>query len=59
MTMDERVADQGWQQLQAHITGFLGQALKTDAQRVRYEPRFISPPSEKPAERRGVTRGDP
>lgn len=54
--MDERVADQGWQQLQAHITGFLGQALRTDAQRVEYEPRFISPPPKEPAGSRRAPR---
>lgn len=39
--MDQKTPDQGWQQLQAHIEGFLGQALKTDTQRIEYKPRFI------------------
>ena len=39
--MDQKTPDQGWQQLQAHIEGFLGQALRTDTQRIEYKPRFI------------------
>jgi hypothetical protein len=39
--MDQKTPDQGWQQLQAHIEGFLGQALRTDVQRIEYKPRFI------------------
>ncbi len=39
--MDQKTPDQGWQQLQAHIEGFLGQALRTDMQRIEYKPRFI------------------
>ena len=39
--MDQNRSDQGWQQLQAHIEGFLGQALRTDTQRIEYKPRFI------------------
>jgi len=39
--MDQKTPDQGWQQLQAHIEGFLGQALRIDMQRIEYKPRFI------------------
>jgi hypothetical protein len=39
--MNEKTPDKGWQQLQAHIEGFLGQALRTDTQRIEYKPRFI------------------
>lgn len=38
--MDQNRSDQGWQQLQAHIEGFLGQALRTDTQSIEYKPRF-------------------
>ena len=40
--MDQKTPDQEWQQLQAHIEGFLGQALRTDMQRIEYKPRFIA-----------------
>jgi hypothetical protein len=40
--MDQKAADQGWQQLQTHIEGFLGQSLRGDAQRIAYKPRFIA-----------------
>lgn len=39
--MSQPISDQGWQQLQAHIEGFLGQALRSDVQRIEYKPRFI------------------
>lgn len=38
--MNQQKPDQVWQQLQAHISGFLGQALGNDAQRIEYKPRF-------------------
>ncbi len=50
--MDQKTPDQGWQQLQAHIEGFLGQALKTDTQRIEYKPRFIVQLLDMPAEHR-------
>jgi hypothetical protein len=40
--MIQKSSDQGWQQLQAHIEGFLGQALRNDVQRIEYKPRFIA-----------------
>ena len=40
--MNQQTSDQGWQQLQAHIESFLGQALANDAQRIEYKPRFIA-----------------
>ena len=40
--MDQKTPDQEWQQLQAHIEGFLGQALRTDMRRIEYKPRFIA-----------------
>jgi hypothetical protein len=39
--MDTKASDQGWQQLQSHIEGFLGQSLRSDTQRIAYKPRFI------------------
>ena len=39
--MDKTASDQGWQQLQTHIEGFLGQALRNDMRRIEYKPRFI------------------
>jgi hypothetical protein len=49
--MNQQTPDQGWQQLQAHIEGFLGQALKNDVQRIEYKPRFIAQLQEMPSER--------
>jgi hypothetical protein len=40
--MNQKTSDQGWQQLQAHIDGFLGQALGKDVQKIEYKPRFIA-----------------
>jgi hypothetical protein len=42
MTMNQQATDQGWQQLQAHIEGFLGQTLKNDVQRIECKPLFIT-----------------
>lgn len=50
--MDPKVLDQGWQQLQAHIEGFLGQALRNDIRSIEYKPRFIVPLLEVPSEYR-------
>jgi hypothetical protein len=50
--MDQNAPDQGWQQLQAHIEGFLGQALRTDMQRIEYKPRFIVQLLDMPSEHR-------
>ena len=49
--MNQKTSDQGWQQLQAHIEGFLGQALRNDVQRIEYKPRFIVQLLEMPSER--------
>jgi len=40
--MDQQNSDQGWQQLQAHIEGFLNQTLTNDVPRVEYKPRFVA-----------------
>ena len=40
--MNQQTSDQGWQQLQAHIEGFFGQALRNDLQRIEYKPRFMT-----------------
>ena len=50
-TMNQQKSDQGWQQLQAHIEGFFGQALRNDVQRIEYKPRFIVQLLEIPSER--------
>ena len=47
--MDQKTSDQGWQQLQAHIQEFLGQALRNDMHRIEYKPRFIIPLLEMPS----------
>ena len=49
--MNQQTSDQGWQQLQAHIEGFLGQTLRNDMQRIEYKPRFIVHLLEMPSER--------
>ena len=49
--MNQKTSDQGWQQLQAHIEDFLGQALKNDAHRIEFKPRFIAYLLEMPSER--------
>lgn len=41
--MDQKASDQAWQQLQSHIEGFLGQALRNDMRSIEYKPRFIVP----------------
>jgi hypothetical protein len=51
ITTIKQTSDQGWQQLQTHIEGFLGQALRNDAQRIEYKPRFIDHLLEMPSER--------
>jgi DNA gyrase inhibitor GyrI len=40
--MNQQTSNQGWQQLQAHIEGFFGQALRNDMQRIEYRPQFIA-----------------
>ncbi len=54
--MDPKTPDQGWQQLQAHIEGFLGQALNTDTRRIEYKPRFIVQLLDMPSEYRPTER---
>ncbi len=49
--MNQTTSEQGWRQLQSHIEGFFSQALKSDAQRIEYKPRFIVPLLERPSER--------
>jgi hypothetical protein len=51
IAVNQKTSDQGWQQLQAHIEGFLGQALRNDVQRIEYKPRFIVQLLEMPSER--------
>jgi hypothetical protein len=40
--MDQKVADRGWQELQANIERFLGQSQQSDGRRLEYKPRFIA-----------------
>lgn len=40
--MNQQTSDKEWQQLQAHLEGFLGQSLRNDVSRVEYKPRFIT-----------------
>ena len=54
MGMNQKAADQGWQQLQSHIEGFFSRALRSDAQRIEYKPRFIVQLLESPAEREQI-----
>ena len=51
--MNQEKSDQGWQQLQSHIQGFFGQALRNDTQRIEYKPRFIDHLLEMPSEHLG------
>ena len=48
--MDQKVADLGWQELQANIERFLGQSLQSDGRRLEYKPRFIVALSAKSAD---------
>jgi hypothetical protein len=50
ISMNQKTADQGWQQLQSHIEGFFSQALRHDTQRIEYKPRFIDQLLEIPPE---------
>jgi len=57
--MNQQTSDQRWQQLQAHIEGFFGQALRNDVQRIEYKPLFIAQSLEMPSvrhqnERQGI-----
>ena len=49
--MNQKTSDQGWQQFQAHIEGFVGQALSDSVQRIEYKPQFITPLLGMPSER--------
>ncbi|MCG6535499.1 MAG: hypothetical protein L7F78_12605 [Syntrophales bacterium LBB04] len=49
--MNQKTSDQGWQQLQDHIEGFVGRALSDSLQRIEYKPLFITPLLEMPSER--------
>lgn len=53
--MDQKTMDREWQQLQAHIVGFLGQAIRSDTQAIEYKPRFITHLLETPIE---YSKGD-
>lgn len=48
--MNQKTSDQGWQQVQAHIEGFAGQALSDSVQRIEYKPLFITNLLEMPSE---------
>lgn len=48
--MIKQVSDQGWQQLEAHLSNFLGQALRSDVQQIEYKPRFFIHLLEVPSE---------
>jgi hypothetical protein len=48
--MKHETSNQGWQQLQSHIEGFFGQALRNDTRRIEYKPRFIDHLLEMPSE---------
>jgi len=41
--MDKQNSDQEWQQLQAHLEGFLGRAIRNDLQKIEYKPLFSVP----------------
>ncbi len=56
--MEQKAADQGWQQLQAHIQGFLGQSLQGGVLRIEYKPRFIAQLMELPPEHNKNERRD-
>ena len=58
MSMNQKASDQGWQQLQSNIEGFFSQALRSDAQRIEYKPRFIDRLLEMPSERRQGELGE-
>jgi hypothetical protein len=49
--MNQQTSDHEWQQLQAHIEGFFGQALGNNVQRIEYRPRFIAQMLARPSER--------
>jgi hypothetical protein len=51
--VDQKESDRGWQQLQDHIEGFLGQALRNEVQKIEYKPRFITQMLEMKSERNG------
>jgi hypothetical protein len=48
--MNQETSDQGWQQLQSHIEGFFGRALRNDTQMIEYKPRFVVHLLEMPSE---------
>jgi hypothetical protein len=52
ITMNGQKLNQEWQQLQANIENFLGQALTSDIHRLEYKPRFITQLLELPSEDR-------
>jgi hypothetical protein len=56
--MNQKASDQGWQQLQTHIEGFLGYILRSDLQRIEYKPLFINQLLEMPSKRYKNERQD-
>jgi len=48
--MSQQSSEHGWEQLQEHIAGFLGQALRSDIQKIEYKPQFTPPLMEVPPE---------
>ncbi|MCK9365105.1 MAG: hypothetical protein M0P74_16070 [Syntrophales bacterium] len=40
--MNQQKSDQKWQQLQSHIEGFFGQALRNGIQRIEYRPQYTA-----------------
>lgn len=49
--MINQISDRGWQQLEDHLSNFLGQALRSDVQQIEYKPRFFIHLLEMPSER--------
>lgn len=56
--MNQKASDQGWQQLQSNIEGFFRQAIRSDAQRIEYKPRFIDQLLEMPSQHRQNELGE-
>jgi hypothetical protein len=56
--MDGKGSDQEWQQLQAHIQGFFGRALRNDVQRIEYRPQFIAQLLGMPSEHHRIAHTD-
>ena len=48
--MNQKQSNQEWQQLQNHIAGFFGKALRNDVPKIEYKPLFIAKLLEMPSE---------